>query len=342
VAALAAAAGGVTRGLVLGKFMPPHAGHLHLVETARARVDELTVLVCSLADEPIPGTLRAAWMRELVPWARVVHVTDENPSEPHEHPRFWEIWVDSVRRAEPRAIDVVFSSEPYGDELARRLGARHVLVDRDRARVPVSGSAIRTEPFAHWEYIPAPVRPYFVARVVVTGSESTGKTTLAVRLAQHYGTVAAPEFARDYLDAKPTPLDASDVEPIARGQIALEDRLRNEVASATADGGAKVVFFDTDLASTAVYARHYYGDCPPWIEQAARDRRAELYLLCHPDVPWVPDPQRDRPHARAEMHALFERKLRELGARWVDVRGDWDERERIAIGAVDALLLRGS
>lgn len=324
----------MTRGLVLGKFMPPHTGHLYLLETARPQVDELTVLVCTLPDEPIPGTLRAAWMRELAPTAHVVHVTDENPSEPHEHPRFWQIWCDTIRRAEPRSIDVVFTSETYGDELARRLGARHVSVDPARLRVPVSGSALRAAPFEHWEHIPGPVRLYYVTRVVVTGSESTGKTTLAARLAKRLGTRCAAEFARSYLDARPTPLDESDVEPIARGQIALEDRVRGEAARA----GARVVVFDTDLVSTAVYARHYYGDCPPWIERAALERRAELYLLCHPDVPWIADPQRDQPHARDAMHALFEAKLREIGARWVDVRGEWGERERRAVEAVEELL----
>ena len=121
--------------------------------------------------------------------------------------------------------------------------------------------------------------------VTVTGSECTGKTTLARDLARHFGAVWVPEFARDYLDEQTgttgLPLDASDVEPIARGQIAAEDRGR-----AAASG---LVILDTDLVSTTVYARHYYGACPPWIDQAARDRRADLYLLCDIDVPWVAD-----------------------------------------------------
>lgn len=138
---------------------------------------------------------------------------------------------------------------------------------------------------------------------------------------------------RSYLDARDAPLDVTDVEPIARGQIALEDRVR----ALAARDGAGVVVLDTDLLSTAVYARHYYGECPLWIERAVRERRGDLYLLCHPDAPWVADPQRDRPHARDEMHALFAGKLAEIGARWVDVRGDWEERERRATEAVDAL-----
>ena len=170
--------------------------------------------------------------------------------------------------------------------------------------------------------------------VVVTGAESTGKTTLSARLAAHYVVPWGPEFVRGYFDAKAAPLDAADVEPIARGQIALED----EAIAAAVAARASAVVLDTDLLSTAVYARHYYGDCPAWIERAVLARRADLYLLCHPDVEWVADPQRDGPEARAAIHALFVAKLAAIGARVADVRGRWDERERRAVAAVDALL----
>ena len=169
-----------------------------------------------------------------------------------------------------------------------------------------------------------------VRRVVLTGPESTGKTTLARQLADDYRTEWSPEYARTYAGAKGAPLDADDVEPIARGQIAVED-----AALAAARG---VAFLDTDLVSTAVYARHYYGGCPPWIEHAVRERRADLYLLLAPDVPWVADPERDRPHRREELHDLFRAKLDEIGAHYAAVAGAWEERRRQARAAVDALL----
>jgi NadR type nicotinamide-nucleotide adenylyltransferase len=171
-------------------------------------------------------------------------------------------------------------------------------------------------------------------RVVVTGSECTGKTTLAGDLARQFGTVCVAEYAREYLDRKVAttglPLDERDVEPIARGQIAAEDR-----GAATATG---LLVLDTDLVSTTVYARHYYGACPAWIDQAARDRHGDLYLLCDIDVPWVADSVRDRPHHREHMHALFVEALDTLGAPYVLIRGSWAARLTTAVAAVSEVL----
>jgi NadR type nicotinamide-nucleotide adenylyltransferase len=168
-------------------------------------------------------------------------------------------------------------------------------------------------------------------RVVLTGSESTGKTTLAVQLARAHGAPVVPEYARRYVTARGALLTAADVEPIARGQMALEDQAE---ASRPA-----LLFKDTDLVSTVVYARHYYGACPSWIEDAARSRLADLYLLLHPDVPWVADgAYRDLPDARWDIHARFRRTLDELGARYLDVTGGWDERRATAEAAAAALI----
>jgi len=94
-------------GMFLGKFMPPHLGHLYLGEFAQQYVADLAVVVGTLASEPIPGELRYAWMRELFPNARVIHLTDENPQYPHEHPDFWAIWQASLQRVLPWRPDYV-------------------------------------------------------------------------------------------------------------------------------------------------------------------------------------------------------------------------------------------
>jgi len=167
-------------------------------------------------------------------------------------------------------------------------------------------------------------------KVVLIGSECTGKTTLAAELARHYGAVWLPEYVREYAESKGAPLDAGDVEPIARGQIAAQD--------AALERAGRLLLLDTDLLCTVVYAEHYYGSCPDWISVQALARRADLYLLCDIDVPWTSDPQRDRPHAREAMQALFHRALTSRGFRFVEIRGGRLERFRTARVTIDALV----
>jgi NadR type nicotinamide-nucleotide adenylyltransferase len=167
-----------------------------------------------------------------------------------------------------------------------------------------------------------------VKRVVVTGSESTGKTTLAARLAAHFGAPLAAEYAREYAARTPRSLGPGDVEPIARGQRALED-----AAALHAD---RLLIQDTDLLSTCVYAEHYYGTCPPGVRRALRP--PDLYLLLGIDVPWIPDPQRDRGHMRGHMHSLFLAAVRASGAPLVEITGGWEERFQRAAAAVEVVL----
>ncbi|HEX7019792.1 MAG TPA: ATP-binding protein [Gemmatimonadaceae bacterium] len=167
-------------------------------------------------------------------------------------------------------------------------------------------------------------------RVVLTGSESTGKSSLATRLGAHYGVEVVPEFVREYASTKSGPIDFSDHGPIARGQIALEDE---HIARAR-----RLLVQDTDLLSTVVYCGHYFERCPAWIAETARARRPDLYLLMDIDVPWVADPVRDRGHMRQEMHTLFREAVQASGAPFTVIGGDWEQRFAAAIGAIDALL----
>ena len=97
---------------------------------------------------------------------------------------------------------------------------------------------------------------------------------------------------------------------------------------------------DTDLVSTMVYARHYYDAVPAWIRNAERARRADLYLLCDVDVPWVADGVRDRPTDREAMFDLFRRALARRRANVIVVHGEWDARWALARDAVASIVRR--
>lgn len=318
------------RGLVVGKFLPYHNGHAHLIRTARERVDELTILVCSLGADPIPGGIRYQWVRAAHPDCRVIHVSEEVPQAPEEDAAFWPIWTDLIRR-HVGAADWVFTSELYGDELARRLGARHFCVDLRRAGVPVSGTAIRADPMNHWQFLPREVKPYFVRRVAILGAESSGKSTLAKRLAEHFETEWVPEFGRAFCEGKDAgSLSPDDFEGIAWGQATWEEE--------RACHSNRVLICDTELHTTCTWCDLIVGSRPPWLTDAARRRRYDQVLLLEPDVPWVDDGTRVLGSRRAEHMSRLVAELQAARRPYIVVRGSYEERFTSACRAITRLL----
>jgi NadR type nicotinamide-nucleotide adenylyltransferase len=316
---------------VLGKFMPAHRGHVYLVDFARRFAKRLTVLVCSIRREPLDGALRYEWMRELFHGGNVevIHVTDEVPQTPDEHPAFWPIWKELVQRHVAEPVDAVFTSETYGETLAQTLDARHYPVDPGRQVMPISGSRVRDDPLTYWDMLPEVVRPHYVKRICVFGPESTGKSTLTQNLATHYRTSYAPEYARTLLDPKQGRCDAEDVAAIVHGQIASE-----EAAARHAD---RVVFCDTDPLTTTLWCEVMFGHCPEWIYDAADRRRYDLTLLLDIDVPWIDDEQRCLPHRREEFMQRCVAALERHGRPFELIRGTWAQRFARATSFVDQL-----
>jgi HTH-type transcriptional repressor of NAD biosynthesis genes len=311
-------------GVVVGKFLPPHAGHHALIETAQAACDHLTVVLFGKTDEPIPLAVRRDWLRDEHPGVRVVAAIDDHRVDYHDDAT-WRHWVEATRRlvesdrAGPAAPDAVFSSEPYGAELAQRLGATHVAVDIDRVAHPVSGTLVRADPLAAWDHLRPRIRAHFVKRVAVIGAESTGKSTLCATLARELDTVWVPEYGRAYSEQRGLagPWRPDEFAHIARVQRAWED----EAALAA----NRVLVCDTDALATTVWQEKYAPGTSP-AAVAALIRPFDRYLVTAPDVPWVDDGLRDGEHDRRWMHEHFLAALRERGARYEILEGSWDAR----------------
>lgn len=321
-------------GLVVGKFWPPHAGHLHLVERALAECARVTVVVCERPDQtPPPAALRAAWLRELCPRAEVIVVPDIGYDDDSA------LWATYTREFLGSAPDVVFTSESYGDAYARFLGARHVSVDPGRAAVPVSGTAVRTDPLKNWRYLPAPVRAFYALRVCTIGAESTGTTTLAADLAGSLGTVWVPEYGREYslekFDAGDDSWTSAEFTAIAAEQARREDEAARECD--------RVLVCDTDAFATAVWHERYMGERSPAVEHIAEDRRRPgteigLYLLTDVDIPFVQDGYRDGRHIREWMHHRFVERLTETRRPYRLISGTRAARLAAARDAVETAL----
>lgn len=321
-----------SRGLIVGKFYPPHRGHHFLIDTARTRVDELYVIVCATPEQEPAGELRAAWLREIHPDARVLLIDDTlDPDDS-------KLWAEHSIRWLGFVPDLVFTSEDYGDRFAHYLGCPHVQVDKARQAVPISGTEIRADPLACWDFLEPPARGYYARRVCLIGAESTGKTSLARALAARYHTVWVAEYGREHTEAKLAAgkcdrWDSAEFTHIAEIQCRRED--------AAARQANRVLICDTDALATAIWHRRYLHERSPAVEAiAARHRHPDLYLLTDVNTPFVQDGTRDGEAIRAWMHATFITELRAGRRPYRLLRGSFAERLARAGTYIDEVLAK--
>ena len=319
------------RGLVIGKFDPPHRGHTLLIETALAQVDVLDIVVCARNENLIPGDLRAAWLREMHPGTNVVAVQDFGEDDNSAR------WAEYTKQTLGRSPDVVFTSEDYGEAFAKHLGASHVMVDRGRTQVPVSSTQVRLDPLGHWEDLSPVVRAHFCKRVCLVGAESSGTTTLARQLAQHFNTIWVPEYGRDYtevrkIDGRRIRWRSEEFVHIAEVQQSNED--------AMARFADRVIFCDTDALATAIWHERYMGYWSVDVEKIAERKKYDMYFLTKPDIPFVQDRIRDSELLREWMTDRFRVELTRRGHPWLLLDGALDQRLQTAISMVEELLSR--
>ncbi len=324
-------------GLVIGKFYPLHAGHSRLIREAQRACERVTVEVLASSVESIPGDVRAEWVREDHPTARVVWGLDDLPID-YEDPALWDGHMQLMESLLDEPVDAVFTSDAYGEEMARRLGAEWVQVDAGRGEIPVSGTAIRGDLAAHWGELSSAVRASLAARVVVLGAESTGSTTLAAALADALGTAWVPEYGRDYTVTRPGGLEAPWTSPefelVVAAQIAWEGAALRSVPT-------PILVCDTDVLATALWHERYVGEAAPRILSRAAQHRPALYVLTGDEIPFVQDGTRDGEHIRHAMQQRFRDTLAEAGVPWVEVTGSVEERVAASLAHIDRVVLPG-
>lgn len=317
-------------GVVIGKFNPFHLGHDHLICTAKDACTKVFVIVCERPDQTLPGELRASWIRREHPDVDVLVTHDDLPDEAVPWAR------RTLELIAPARPDVVFTSESYGDDYAELMGSVHRSVDPERLSFPVSGSQIRADLGAHWGMLTPPAKAHLTMRVVVTGVESSGTTTLAEDLARHLETVWVPEYGRWYWEGRrhlqDQSWDTGEFVAIARAQNALEDALARKAN--------RVLICDTDALTTHVWHRRYIGEWSAEVQEITASRQPDVYLLTTPDFPFVQDGTREGEEIRLEMHDWFVELLGRMHRPYVELSGSREVRLREALRIIETLPTR--
>lgn len=312
-------------GMTLGKYSPLHKGHQLVIETALREMDQLYVMIYpSPEPDSIPLPVRARWIRELYPQVKLVEAWD-GPTEVGYTPEITQMHDAYIlSRFRDKGVTHFYSSEPYGDHVSRALNAVNRTVDIDRNVVPVSGTLVRSDPYASRQFLNELVYRDHIVNAVFVGAPSTGKTTIAESLAADFATVWMPEYGREYwnqhqVDHRLTPLQLVE---IARGHLVREDRMLLQAR--------KYLFTDTNALTTRIFAYYYHGSAPPELEQLADVcvSRYDLYFLCDTDIPYEDSPDRSGEGNRADMQKWIIDDLQQRNIRYINVRGSIDERKQ--------------
>lgn len=312
------------RGLVIGKFYPPHLGHNYLIDAALADCDEVDVLVVDNPRYKIAAAERAHWLQAHHPRANVQIIPDINKDDNSE------AWAVHTKKFLGYAPDVVYSSERYGVTWAQCMGSRHVMVDNARKAVPISGTKVRENILDSWRYLSGETKAGLALRIVIVGAESTGTTTLTCALAKHYHAPWVPELGRYYTESiLPSGADWS-----------LEDfhrigELQQHYEAAIASRSNGLVFCDTNATATLLWQDRYCNEITPTMHQIAARDKADLYILTGDEIPFIQDGIRDGEAVRHHMHGAFKQLLASLGVPWIYVRGTPEVRLKKAVEHID-------
>lgn len=317
----------------MGKFYPLHLGHIGLIQFAQKQCDELVVLVCASNTENIEGSTRLKWIQETFNNNPKIKPTLLNYSE-QEQPNtsisskdVSKVWATKIISTIGK-IDVVFSSEIYGEYLSKFLKCNSVLFEPLRTTNNISASGIRENIFKNWYYIANSAKPYFVKKICISGTESTGKSILTEKLALHFQTAFVPEMAREIVEVTDECTE-QHLKQIAELQ-AKEINKKLKTAN-------KFLFIDTDINTTRSYSKFLFGKellVENWIEEA---NQSDLYLFLDADAPHIQDGTRLDKQRRDELNIFHKKVLTDKGIKFELVTGNWQQRFEKSVSIINKL-----
>ncbi|MEY4935370.1 MAG: hypothetical protein RIS64_1729 [Bacteroidota bacterium] len=309
-------------GFILGKFHPLHRGHLGLMAFALKHCDKLIVLICASDKEPISGKTRLEWLEqsflnqsniEFILFDYLESMLPNTSVSSRIVSRIWATKIQSI----VNQIDVIFTSERYGDYLAEYLNCKHISYEFDRTSNPIAASQILTNPLAHWDDIAPAARPFFVKKICICGTESTGKSILTERLAKYYNTNFVAEVGRTI---------------VPHTEVTTEqhlDRIAHLHAQAILQQQKKAykwLFVDTDVRTTQGYSTFLFGKPLIINEMIQKANQFDGHLFLDKDAPFVQDGTRLSHRKRNQLHVVHRQILDENQIPYQVIGGDWENR----------------
>jgi HTH-type transcriptional repressor of NAD biosynthesis genes len=321
----------MVKAFVFGKFMPFHKGHEAMIRFALSKCDFLTVLVCASDKETVPGQLRQSWISETFAEEKniqVDYIESELPNSSVSSTAISEVWAKVFTKLLP-GYSLLITSEPYGEYVAGFMNIQHIPFDNSKTLYPVSATAVRNDLMANWKFLPNAVRRDLALKVVILGTESTGKTTLTENLAAYFNCSKVLEAGRDLIpDSNEFSID--DLYLVAREHAKRIDE--------TAAGNSALVIIDTDIHITRSYCRYTFHKELEVSDAIYRSNKAQLYLYLNNDVEYYQDGTRLSEEERNKLDVSHRQVIKEANLPVVEIKGNWEERFQQAVEQIRVLI----
>ncbi len=307
-----------------------------MIEFALSKCDILTVLVCSSDEEHISGDTRKRWIDDCFSMQNNIEVKvfeykeSELPNTSESSREVSKTWSDIFSKLLPDH-SLVITSEDYGDYVAVFMGIQHIAFDKKKELFPVSATLIRHDLFTYWSYLPGSVRKGLAVKVVILGTESTGKSTLTQQLAEHYNCTAVHEAGRDLIpDSNNFNID--DLQLVAKEHA-------NRIDKATC-GTSPLLIIDTDINITQSYSWYFFQKQLEIATNIINSNKADLYLYLKNDVNHIQDGTRLSETHRNQLDISHRQVLNNNDIQFIEIAGSWYERLNIATTAIDNLIAK--
>ena len=336
-------------GMYGGKFLPFHMGHAFMIVKASTMVDELYVvlshsekrdrLLCGDTFKYPSKEIRLQWLSQFTKDMENVKVIEVEDDAIDDKTYNWKDGAFKIKNKIGEKIDIVFSSEEHYTPIFNELypGTKHKIIDAKRGKFQISATEIRKSGAYHyWDFLPDVVKPFFVKKVMIIGTESCGKSTLTRNLAKIYQTNYVAEYGREICEVELGGCEGL-LTPEVFNIIAYQQKINEYHALKKAN---KLLFVDTEAIITQYYSNLYLHHQNIIVESIIKEQQYDLWLFLEPDVKWVDDGTRSfgEDKVRLNNNVYLKKLLSKYGINYYSIYGNYNERLELSMKFIDSLI----
>ncbi len=311
----------MNKAFVFGKFLPFHKGHEAMIKFALTKCDFLSVLICCSSNENYNSKVRKLWIEKSFVEVKNIEIIiydyneDELPNTSQSSEEVSKIWSLIFKNIFP-SHNLLITSEPYGDFVAKFMSIKHIVFDYQRVNFPISSTLIKNDFFQHWNFLPESVKQDLVIKVVLLGTESTGKTMISEKLATHFNCGLVYETARDIV-INSNNFTYDDLMLIAKKH---SENIRIAISKYS------MLIIDTDIHITSSYSEHFFNRKLEIENEIYHLNKANLYLYLTKEISYYQDGTRLNENERNLLDISHRRTLKNFNINFFEISGNWDKR----------------